>query len=522
LELKLAVRERGGLPCGVSTAFENAPRSAIPPAEERFERRRRAAGAVAAPLILATLWFAPLPALSVEARHLFAIVGMALVLWMTEAIPLAATALLAPSLCVLAGLGPAREVFKPFADPVIFLFIGSFMLGQAMLKHGLNRRFAFTILSLPWVGAHPARLYAAFGGITAATSMWVSNAATTAMMLPIGLAILTELGTRRGIAEPRSTPFAAGLVLITAFAASVGGVATPIGTPPNLIGIGAVERLTGVKVTFFDWMRVGLPVAVVLTGFLVWRFARTCPAPAGSLEGNRDWLRAEAARLGPWTRGQLNVVGVFAAAVCLWVLPGFVALLAEGGPESPAYLWLGSRLPESVVGLLAASALFLLPADPARARATLGWHDAAGIDWGTILLFAGGMALGELMFATGLARWIGDGLAGIFHARSVLGLTVLFAAVGILVSETTTNTASATMIVPIAIAVAKSAGVDPLKPALAACLGCSMGFLLPVSTGPNAMAYGTGCVPLRAMMRHGLWLDAVSLVAIVASVTFFG
>ncbi len=494
----------------------------ISPAEERFERMRKRLGWYLAPVVLLALWFIPFPGLSVPARHLFAIVGMALTLWMTEAIPLAATALLAPSLCVVAGLGSAREVFKPFADPIIFLFMGSFMMGEAMLKHGLNRRFAFTLLAMPGVGSSPARLYAAFAGITAFISMWVSNAATTAMMLPIGLSILAELGARQGTANFRATPFAAGLMLITAFAASVGGLATPIGTPPNLIGIGAIERILGYKITFFQWMRLGLPVALLLAGFLVWRFSRHCPVPALSLANNSQWLEQERAHLGSWTRGQLNVVGVFLAAVALWVLPGFIAALDDRGSNSPAYVWINAHAPESIIGLLAASALFFLPTDSSRESFTLEWRDAAGIDWGTILLFAGGMCLGELMFSTGLAHWIGAGLAALFQSHTVVGLTMLFTGVGILVSETTTNTASATMVVPIAIAVSQAAGVDPLKPALATCLGCSMGFLLPVSTGPNAMAYGTGCIPLKAMMRHGLWLDAVGWLVIVGTVLLLG
>lgn len=494
----------------------------LSPAEERFERMRKRLGWYLAPLVLGALWFIPFPGLSVPARHLFAIVGMALTLWMTEAIPLAATALLAPALCVVAGLGSAREVFKPFADPIIFLFIGSFMMGESMLKHGLNRRFAFTLLATPWVGASPGRLYAAFAGITALISMWVSNAATTAMMLPIGLSILAELGAREGVANYRATPFAAGLMLITAFAASVGGLATPIGTPPNLIGIGTIERLLGYQVTFFQWMRLGLPIAILLAGFLVWRFARHCPVPARSLTHHQHWLETERANLGRWTRGQKNVVAVFLGAVALWILPGIIAALDPRGATSPAYAWINAHLPESIVGLLAASMLFFLPADSDRETFTLEWKDAAGIDWGTILLFAGGMSLGELMFSTGLAHWIGSGLATLFQSHSVVGLTILFTGVGILVSETTTNTASATMVVPIAIAVSQAAGVDPLKPALATCLGCSMGFLLPVSTGPNAMAYGTGCIPLKSMMRHGLWLDAVGWVVIVGTVLLLG
>lgn len=290
-------------------------------AEERFDRLRRRLGWYLAPAVLVTLWFLPIPGLSEPARHLFAIVGMALTLWITEAIPLAATALLAPSLCVAAGLGSAREVFRPFSDPVVFLFIGSFLMGEAMLKHGLNRRFAFGLLTLPWVTRSPGRLYAAFAGITAVISMWVSNAAATAMMLPIALSILAELGLRQGAANFRATPYAAGLMLITAFAASVGGMATPVGTPPNLIGIGAVERLLGYKITFFEWMRLGLPVAAVLTVFLVWRFRRQCPFPSLSLAENRLLLEKERAKLGPWTRGQRNVVGVFIGAVAFWMLP---------------------------------------------------------------------------------------------------------------------------------------------------------------------------------------------------------
>jgi sodium-dependent dicarboxylate transporter 2/3/5 len=342
------------------------------------------------------------------------------------------------------------------------------------------------------------------------------------MMLPIAVSILAEIGARQGVANFRATPYAAGLILITAFGASVGGMATPVGTPPNLIGIGALERLLGYKVTFFEWMSLGLPIALVLAVFLVWRFSRRCPFPTLQLADNRRWLEAERGRLGPWTRGQVNVVAVFVLAVVFWMLPGLISAIAPQGTGSPVYAWVSAHLPESIVGLLAASLLFFLPADRSREAFTLEWRDAAGIDWGTILLFAGGMALGELMFSTGLAHWIGEGLSGLFQTHSVIGLTILFTAVGIVVSETTTNTASATMVVPIAIAVSQAAGVDPLKPALAACLGCSMGFLLPVSTGPNAMAYGTGCVPLRAMMRHGIWLDLVGWIVIVTTVLLFG
>lgn len=505
----------------MSTDATEAP-AVLSAAEESFERWRRRIGFWLAPLVGLVLWLIPIPALSPEAHKLLAILGVAVVLWMSEALPMAATALLGPTLCVLTGIAPAREAFKSFADPVIFLFIGSFMLVEAMMKHGLNRRLAFHILGLKAVGDSPFRLYAAFGFITTFLSMWVSNAATTAMMLPIGIAISTEIARRESLRlghEIHFTklPFATGLMLLTAFGASVGGMATPIGTPPNLIGIGMIERTLGVKVSFFEWMRVGLPIAIVLATYLVINFHRKCAVPAESLRGGAAWLAGEEAKLGPWTVAQRNVIVVFAAAVALWIFPGVIALAT--GAQSDFSKWLNARLPESIVAMLAALALFAWPTNWREGEFTLRWKDAVRIDWGTIFLFAGGMALGELMFTTGLARWIGDGLADVFQTKTVFGLTVLFAAVAIVLSETTSNTASATMIVPVAIAVSQAAGVDPIKPALAACIASSMGFLLPVSTGPNAIVYGSGCVPLLRMVRHGALLDVVGFVVIVAAVT---
>jgi len=498
------------------------PRAALSAAEEAFERWRRRVGLLAAPVAFFLIWWVAAPGLSPAADRLLAILGLVIVLWMTEALPMPVTALLGPTLCVLMGVAPADKVFLPFASPIIFLFMGSFMLVEAMMKHGLNRRLAFLILGLRAVGESPLRLYAAFGGITTFLSMWVSNTATTAMMLPIGIAIATEVARReslrRGVEVSfRQLPLATGLMLLTAFGASVGGMATPIGTPPNLIGIGMIERNLGVKVSFFDWMRIGLPVAVALAALLVLNFYRRCPVAPEALRGGTGWLTLEQARMGPWTPAQRNVVIVFASAVVLWLLPG--VLMVVQGPQAPAARWMNTHMPESVVALLAALVLFMWPLDWRESRFTLGWSDAVKIDWGTIFLFAGGMALGEQMFSTGLARWIGDALAGVFQAKTALGITVLFTGVAIVTSEATSNTASATMVVPVAIAVAQAAGVDPLEPALGACLGSSMGFLLPVSTGPNAIVYGSGCVPLTQMMRHGALLDVIGFTVIIASVT---
>jgi sodium-dependent dicarboxylate transporter 2/3/5 len=491
--------------------------------EERFEQFRQQAGLFLAPVILLVLWFAPLRGLDAAAHHLLAILGAVVTLWITEAVPLAVTALLGPTFCVLAGIGSAKDVFRGFADPIIFLFLGSFLIAEAMLHHGLNRRIAFQVLGLPFVGGSPARLLAAFAAITGFISMWVSNTATTAMMYPIAMAILTEMARRQNGKEGHGAhftqmKFGTGLMLVTAFAASIGGVGTPVGTPPNLIGLVQIEQHLRIQISFFQWMAFGVPLAAVLIAFLTFYLNRACPAEPALLANSAGWLRAEKAKLGPLARGERNVLLAFAVTVLLWLTPGFLAV-ALGQPHS-ATQWFNRHFPEAITALLGGLLLFVLPVDFRQRQFTLSWNEAKRIDWGTILLFGGGLALGELMFSTGLARWLGEGLAQALQARSTLGLVMLFTAVAIILSETTSNTASASMVVPVAIAVAQAANVDPLPPALGACLGASMGFMLPVSTPPNAIVYGSGCVPLLKMVKYGLLLDVAGFVAIVPCATW--
>jgi sodium-dependent dicarboxylate transporter 2/3/5 len=501
----------------------NEPAAILSAREERFERIRQQTGLLLAPLILLALWFAPLPGLSENAHRLLAILGAVVTLWITESLPLPVTALLGPVLCVLTGIGGAEEVFRSFADPIIFLFLGSFLVAEAMLHHGLNRRIAFQVLALRFVGDSPARLLGAFAVITGFISMWVSNTATTAMMFPIAVAILAEMARRQSESEGRvihftQLKFGTGLMLVTAFAASIGGLGTPVGTPPNLIGLGLIDQHLKIQIPFLQWMCFGVPLAGALVVFLAFHLNRACPAEPDLLVNSGEWLRAEKAKLGPLRRGEKNVLLAFGLTVLLWLTPGLLALTL--GPADPTAKWTKQHFPEAVVALLGGLLLFALPVNFRRHEFTLSWNEAKRIDWGTILLFGGGLALGELMFSTGLARWLGEGLAQSLHVRSTLGLVMLFTAVAIVLSETTSNTASATMVVPVAIAVAQAAGVDPLPPALAACLGASMGFMLPVSTPPNAIVYGSGCVPLIKMMRHGLLLDLVGFLAIVPVATW--
>jgi sodium-dependent dicarboxylate transporter 2/3/5 len=267
------------------------------------------------------------------------------------------------------------------------------------------------------------------------------------------------------------------------------------------------------KITFFQWMAFGVPLALVMLVVLGFYLNRACPAEPGLFEGSTAWIQAERAKLGRLSRGELNVLIAFGVTVSLWLLPGVVAVTA--GVNAPLFKALERHLPEAGAALLGATLLFVLPVNFGRGEFTIGWAQARRIDWGTILLFGGGLALGEAMFSTGLARWIGEGLAQSLNAQTALGLTMLFAVIGVVLTETTSNTATANMVVPVAIAVAEAAQVNPVPPALAACLGASLAFMLPVSTPPNAIVFGTGCVPLLKMVKHGLVLDLFGIAAII-------
>lgn len=482
--------------------------------EEKFERIRRRAGAVLAPLVLIALLVAPLP-LDGPAHRLAAVMATVVVLWITEALPMPVTALLGVSACVILRVAPAREAFAPFADPLMFLFIGSFILARAIFLHRLDRRLAFGVLSLRWVGGRPSRILLAFGGVTAFISAWISNTATTAMMFLIGLSILTflfEHEKESGVHISRG--YATALMLMTSFAASVGGLATPIGTPPNLIGLGFIRRLLGVEFPFFQWAMLGVPVAVVLFVWMFFFFDRLAPAGVREIPGSAEMLAREKEKLGPWTIGQRSTTIAFLVTVSLWVIPGMIALVQ--GDQSPVYQAISARMPEGVAALVGASLLFLLPGGAGRRAIT--WDEASRIEWGVVLLYGGGFALGVLSFQTGLAESVGRGLTNLLPIHGGLGLLFASTFVAMLLSETTSNTASANMIVPVVIAISRAAGADPLEPALGATMGASLGFMLPVSTPCNAIVYGSGYVPLRAMMKYGALLDVVGAVVVTGMV----
>jgi sodium-dependent dicarboxylate transporter 2/3/5 len=458
--------------------------------------------------------------LSPEAQRLAIIVAVVVVLWFTEAMPLAVTALLGAVACVVLGVAPAKEVFRPFADPLIFLFIGSFLLAEAIRMHRLDRRLAFAVLAVPWVGGRPARILAAVALVSILISAFISNTVTAAMMLAIVTGILGAVEDASRRSQRRLDPsFATGLFLCIAFAASIGGLATPIGTPTNLIGLGFIRDQLGVNISFPGWCAISLPVVAVLGTILVAVLARLFPAGVERLDGVEEFVRQEQTRLGRWTTGQISTAAAFGITVVLWGMPGL--LLIALGPDHPVSAWLQDRLPEGVVALIGAILLFLLPgdrsADGRRPRAMV-WREAR-IDWDIVLLYGGGLALGELCFTKGLASAAGQAITGWIPAGP-WGPTVLVAVaalVAVVTSEFTSNVASATMVVPIVIAMGQAIGEQATAAALAATFAASLGFMMPVSSPCNAIVYGSGRIPLRSMMAAGAVLDVIGLVVIVVA-----
>jgi len=481
-------------------------------AERRFESIRRNVGLFLGPFIALLLYLIPMPGLSPQAHTLAAVIGWVVVWWICEPIPIPATALLGAALCVVTGVTNAKTALAPFADPIIYLFLGSFILARAMSVHALDKRFAYSILSWRFIGSSSGRILFVFGAVCAFLSMWVSNTATTAMMFPIGLGVLSamaEMISRQTKKEVRvdRLHFSTGMMLMAAYAASTGGIGTPVGTPPNLIGLAMIEKFAQLKIPFFRWMLFAVPVMLIRYIFLCAVMYLLHRPEVSRIKGSRDFVIGELKKLGPWTRGQRNALIAFSVAVVFWIVPGFLALFT--GTSSRLSRSYGERAPEAIVALLAALLLFLLPLNWKKREFTLNWRQAVQIDWGTLLLFGGGLTLGDLMFQTKLAEALGRGLLDIFGATSLWGLTLAGIYLAMLVTETTSNTAAATMIVPVMISVSTAAGVSPIPPAIGATIGASLASMLPVSTPPNAIVYGSGLVPITRMLRAGVLLDVV-------------
>lgn len=464
------------------------------------------------PVIAAGLAYWALAGFGGEKASIGALFALTVSLWITAPIPIAATALLSTSLLVLTGRAGEKAAFVAYGDPIVPLFIGSFILAKAMELTGLSDRFAYYILVQKWANKSPKALLWALAIVPCVLSLMVSNTATTAMMLPIGLSLLAAIKSRN-----LDKPYAIGVMLMLTWASSV-AVGLPVGTPPNLIGLGLIEKATGTRIGFIQWMAFGMPITIVTLaccwGILWMLYGKNAPETSGAAAVVKEGQES----MGKLQPSEKAVLAAFSVALIGWMLPDMFELAL--GKKHELTSLLQTRVPPSVPALLAVALLFAIPCKDKSFGHAITWKEAATIDWGTILLFAGGIAMGQSLFETGLAKDLGQLAATAAGAKSVWAITALCTAAAIVLSELASNTAAATTLVPVAIGLAESAGVSVIPPALGVAIGASFGFMLPVSTAPNAIVYSSGLVPSKEMVKAGLILDVVAFVVIVACLYF--
>jgi len=420
--------------------------------------------------------------------------------WVSEALPLPATSLIPVALFPVFGVAPIKSAAAPYAHPLIFLFMGGFMIAAAMERCELHKRLALLVVSR--VGARPGRIVAAFMGVTAFLSMWVSNTATALMMLSIATSVIALL-LGDGDAGPGARNFATCLVLGIAYAASIGGAATLVGTPPNALLAAFVEQQFGTTLSFAGWLAVGLPFSLVFLPFcwaLLTRFV--FPLQAESVEDSERLLKAELEGLGPMRPEEYRVLGVFMVVAALWCLR---PLLKSWLPA------LFAGIDDAGIAVMGALTLFLLP-DGKGAR-LLDWRTAKQLPWGILILFGGGLSLASAMSGNGVAAFLG----GLFTGLGAVGafwLVLLVTVLTVLLTELTSNTATTAAFLPIFAAVAAGAGAEPRLLLVPTALGASCAFMMPVATPPNAIVFATGYVTMRQMFKAGLWLNIAAILLI--------
>jgi sodium-dependent dicarboxylate transporter 2/3/5 len=451
---------------------------------------------------------------------------MIIIFWITEAVPLAVTGLL-PMLVLpllhITGLahGPVPftlgTVSPNYANPVIFLFLGGFLLAGGLRKWGIDRRLTLWLLSRGRVASSAGGILLAVMGVSAFLSMWISNTATAAMMLPLGLGILATLGS-----EPGKSNYGTALMLGIAWAASIGGVGTIIGTPPNGIALGVLNTAFAQdpsyhRITFLDWMSFGVPFVLLALPAAWLLLLRLFRADVLVDERVQATVIAEFRSLGALTQAQRRTVGVFACAAFLWILLPFKDQVLPSGVAT-MFEWLD----EYGVGLLGGVLLFFVPAGGRSGERLLEWEDADYVEWGTLLLFGGGIALSDAMFKTGLAHWLTGTLMSVLGGASTIVLLAGVVIMSTVLTEVASNTAVATMMAPIVISLARASGTDPSILVVGSAMASSLAFMLPVSTPPNALVYGTGFIRIRDMIKGGIWLDTMGAIITVVILALLG
>ena len=452
------------------------------------------------------LWWVHPQDMSEEARRVLACTLWIALWWITEAIPIAATSLLPIVLFPLTGALDIRSTAMSYGHPYVFLYAGGFIIAIAIEKWNLHRRIALNIINL--IGTDIKSIILGFMVATAFLSMWISNTATSVMMLPIGTAIVTQLQDNPQTKENETLTFGKALMLAIAYSASIGGMATLIGTPPNLVLAGVVQESYGIEITFAQWIIFGLPLSVLLL-FICWqyliRFAFTFEQK--KFPGGRAEIHQHLQRLGRMSFEEKVVMVVFVLTALAWITRSFLLQRILPGID------------DTIIAIAGALILFVLPAQTEK-RKLINWEEAVKLPWGVLFLFGGGLAIAEGFQATGLATWIGSQMTLVQGINIILLVLILVAAVNFL-TEITSNLATTAMILPILASMAVTLNVHPYVLLTGATVAASCAFMLPVATPPNAVVFGSGYLTIPDMVRAGIWMNVLSIILLTILTYFF-
>jgi sodium-dependent dicarboxylate transporter 2/3/5 len=463
-------------------------------------------GLIVGPLlfILTLLFFHP-EGLSDDANAVLASTLWIAVWWITEAIPIAITSLLPIILFPLTGALKLAETTSSFGHKYIFLYIGGFILAIAIERWNLHKRIALNIIR--FIGTNVKSIILGFMIATAFLSMWISNTATAVMMLPIGMAIVSQLKDNPDTIEDENLIFGKALMLAIAYSASIGGMATLIGTPPNLVLAGIVQEIYTVEITFSKWIVFGFPISIILL-FICWKYLTSIAFTfkQKSFPGGKKEIENQLKKLGKISYEEKIVGTVFILTALAWICRSFFL---------NKYI---ANIDDTIIAIISGVILFIIPTKDKR-RAIITWTEAVKLPWGILLLFGGGLALAQGFKTSGLAEWIGSQMSLLEGASLILLLLILIAAVNFL-TEITSNLATTAMILPVLASMALVIGVHPYILMVGATVAASCAFMLPVATPPNAVVFGSGYLKIPDMVRVGIWMNVISILLLTLIVYF--
>ena len=464
-------------------------------------------GLILGPILFSVIMiFVDAEGLSFEAKCILASTAWMAVWWVTECVPISVTALLPIVLFPLTGGMDLSTTTAAYGHKLVFLFVGGFLIALAIEKWHLHKRLALNIIRV--TGSNKSRVILGFMLATAFLSMWISNTATSIMILPVGLAIISQLKDDPKTVENENEVFGKSLMIAIAYSASIGGMATLIGTPPNMVLAGVVEESYGIKLNMFDWMKFGVPLSSFLL-IICWLYLTKIAFKFKNEEfsAGRDEVQRQIKKLGRFSNEEIKVLIVFTLTALGWIFRGSIETIFP-------------MIDDTIIAIFFAVSLFIIPTKNQKTNTTLlVWNDTVKLPWGILILFGGGMAIASAFGKSGLALWIADLLQNLNDVSLFLIILIIVTSINLL-TEVTSNMATTAMLLPVLVTIALAIDVHPYFLLVAATLAASCAFMLPISTPPNAVVFGSGFLKIEDMFKKGVWMNLISIITITLVVYY--